>query len=97
MFNSVRLSSLAVRACVCACVSTLFYAQSVAVSECNKVFHSNQPELYRLFTGGVPYRPVYSSANEILASSIKFDIVIFQEGGIIMTAALNRHCSCNNV
>lgn len=82
------------RACVC--VSTLFYALSVTVSERNKAFHSNQPELYRLFTRGVPYHPVYSSASEIYASNIKFDIVIFQEGGIMTTAALNRHCCGNN-
>lgn len=78
------------------CVSTLFYALSVTVSERNKAFHSNQPELYRLFTRGVPYHPVYSSASEIYASNIKFDIVIFQEGGIMTTAALNRHCCGNN-
>lgn len=96
VFDFVRLSSPALYACVHVCVSTQFYAQSVTISWRNKVFHSNRSELYRLFTRGVPYRPIYSSASEIFASRIKFDIVIFQEGGIMMTAALNRHCCCND-
>lgn len=95
-FGSVCLSSPALCVCVCVCASTLFYALSVTVSERNKAFHSSQTELYRLFTRGVPYHPVYSSASEIYASNIKFDIVIFQEGGIMTTAALNRHCCGNN-
>lgn len=78
------------------CISTVFYVQTVAVSERNKVLYSNQTQLYRLFIRGVPYAPVYTRASEISISNVKFDIVIIQDSGILVTEALNRHCFCNN-